>query len=1046
MPTLWQIELLGTLRATGDSGSVTRFRTQKAAWLLAFLAHQSNHTHSRDSLIERLWPESTLDSGRNNLSISLNSLRRLLEPPGISSGSVLIADRTYVRLNPDSIVTDVAQFEERLHEAERAYGTAAEEALLVLAADRYGGPLLPGHYDTWATTERERLANLYLGVLRRLIKHGAAARDWERALNYAWRAVQADPLGEEFHRSLMRLYVAVGRPTAALQQYDELQSQLRSALNAAPASATRELAARIAAELGTDRLTVPRPAQTLDQESGPQRTEPSRPSALTDFATQSADVPGSITRFFGRETEIEEVLKALAPDAADGPHLVTVTGAGGLGKTRLALEAAHRLNALYANPIRFVPLAEVNRPDRLYSVLRDALNLPRAPSADPLVQIASALAGQSTLIVLDNFEQLVPAATPLIAELLRAAPTLRLLVTSRRLLGLQGEKEFALPPLPTPNAAGTPERLLEFPSVQLFVDRAQARQTGFQITRKNAPALATLCHRLEGVPLAIEIAASWAQMLSPDQMLSQLDRRFEFLVSQNTNVPLRHQTLRAVIDSSFGMMEPALKALFTNLSVFRGGFNLTAVCAIWGLPERDALDQLAQLRSRSLITCDSVDLASSAEMRYRMLESLREYAAEQPSPVGRDELARKHALYYLEYAERARGHLNGREPAPWLDALEIEHDNLRAALAYYAGTPEGVIPGLRLAAALGPFWKIRGHRVEGLAHLDAALARVGADATDCETRQILYDACCATGHLLQGAGEYERAHGVYSRALDIARRLERPQDEANSLKLLGNIAYSRRHIAEAEALYTASLTLYRRLNRTHAVAHLLDSLGSCALALGDAFRALELHAEALPIMREAGDRLALVITLSNLGNAAQELKQFDLARSMLEESLDISRALGSRESIAFALRNLAFVAIGQGDAQSAERLLAESLAIFRELRLQTSLSELLVAFAQCADLRNDGARTVRLIAAADALSTRLGVLIGDVERQEHDRLMAVAHLALGPSAVDAARMQGRLMTADQACDFALNYGERAEKSETDPNTAHSIHRSEILKN
>ncbi len=627
-----RIELLGGLSVRQGDRVITRFRMQKIGGLLAYLAYYADRPHPREMLIELLWPECDLDAGRNRLSMSLSSLRNQLEPPGVPAGTVIQADQISVQLNPAAITTGVADFEAARRAAAQAGSAAERVQALTRAAELYRGPLLPGHYEEWALSEQQRLAEASLQVLRELAADLERLGDLPRALETARAAVSADPLREESHRELMRLCAAAGEPEAALRQYRELERILAGELGSSPAPATRLISQQIALGRGDEQAERARA-----QQGGRRAVKHKAPAGVRDARLThpppppplASRLPLQLNRFFGRHAELERLTEMLAPGepsaGGDGaseqvgpvpqhrtPHtenrLVTLTGPGGTGKTRLALEATGRLVEAFQGAVWFVPLGEVSDARRLPDAILEALRISRAASTESLDQAIAALSQRPTLQVLDNLEHLLDGgAAALVQDLLQQAPGLAVLSTSRQSLDLPGERESPVAPLPVPSIGEglEPAALAGNESVQLFVDRAQAVRPDFQVTRRNAAAIAELCDRLEGIPLAIELAAARSQVLTPARMLSQIlpspargregggvARRLDLLIGRRRGVAERHRTLRAALDWSYHLLSPELRHFFARLSVFRGGWTLEAAEAI----ADDPLTRVPRLR------------------------------------------------------------------------------------------------------------------------------------------------------------------------------------------------------------------------------------------------------------------------------------------------------------------------------------------------------------------------------------------------------------------------------------------------------------------
>ncbi|MES2459243.1 MAG: BTAD domain-containing putative transcriptional regulator, partial [Armatimonadota bacterium] len=692
MTTVWRVCLLGGLRAERDAEVVARFRSQKIGALLAYLALFPRRPHTREELADLLWPDSEPETARTNLRTALSSLRRQLEPPGIPAGTVLVSSGSGdISLNPSLIETDVAQFEEVIKRATRP-ALPRDEYLRLLeeAVSLYGGPLLPGVYETWATTERDRLASAYLDALRRLVAHHEQAGNPEIALGFARRSVTADPLAEDAHADVIRLLQAVGDRAGARRQFDELSRLLEEQFGGEPAPETRAL---LAAKPAPRLTTAPSPVP----DAKPRTTTVDEPIGHSGLKTLTGtrqplsppaaplNLPLTLTRFFGREQELAELRARLSPQGTSGSggtRLVTLTGPGGSGKTRLAVETARGLGADFPGGIWFVPLADLREAEHIGGALADALGLPRAQTTSPLQQAIEALAQKTSadrpvLLVLDNFEQLVGEGGADVAhELLAGVPSLSCLVTSRQRLLIDGEQEFALAPLPAPFETGktiwtgdtsAPEGLLAFPCVQLFVDRARAARPDFQLSSRNADSIANLCSKLEGVPLAIELAAAWSQTLTPSQMRERLDQRFDLLVTRRRDALGRHRSLRAAVEWGWDLLAPEARDFFAQLSVFRGGWTLEAAEAVTGRP--DALMLLTLLRDHSFVLTEE-EQEDIGQMRFRMLETLREFADEQVASVAdQSTLDVRHYEYFLQLAEQAEPQLHGPEQALWLRRL-----------------------------------------------------------------------------------------------------------------------------------------------------------------------------------------------------------------------------------------------------------------------------------------------------------------------------------------------------------------------------------------
>lgn len=1159
-----RIELLGGLRAQQGERSIARFRSQKVGALLAYLAYHRDRSHSRETLIEVLWPEYDLDAGRNNLSVTLSSLRHYLEPPGVPAGAVIVADRSSVGLNPVTVSTDVADFLAGLRAAEQADSPADRALSLADAAELYRGPLLAGYYEEWIGPEQQHLAERYFQALGQLAGHFERGGDFDRALDYAARSVSADPLREEAHAELVRLYAAAGQPAQALRQYRELVRILKAEFDSLPSAATRVLGQKVHLQaesvggegekrkekVGRPRapascrtpdhpntrhsppstlhspLTAPLPTGTvtflltdiegstelwqragdafrvalethhaqlrrefgrhggheckeagdgfivafhqvadalacavacqraLDEQPWPEAVGPLRvrmalhtgdvelkdgeyhglmlhhaarllvaghggqilcsevtammarshlpPGVRTaelgvyrlrdlpepthlfqvDYPAMqrqefprlraesgySSNLPLQVTRFFGRVEELAHLTAILRSAEAENEaavgsaqsrpsiindqpstRLVTLTGPGGTGKTRLALEAARRLVEPLDGAVWFIPLADLSDADRMAEVIRDGLRLPRLPNVDPLEQVVEALCRQPSLLVLDNLEQLLPGGATVIHELRQRIPHLICLVTSRQRLDLEAEQELPVPALPTPAGASwaqSREALVRWESVQLFVDRAQIVRPDFQVTPSNAAAVAELCERLEGMPLAIELAAARAQVLTPAQMVSQLERRFDLLVSRRRDLVERHRTLRGTIDWSYGLLALELQRFFACLSVFRGGWTLEAAEAVCAESPTPALDALAQLQECSLIRSEE----APGGMRFGMLESLREYGREILKTSNELEaVERRHTEYFLRLAEESESGLRGHKQSDWLAQMDQELDNLRAALETCDRSSDSAEGGLRLAAALHLFWDIRAHHSEGRQRLQRALALPGAiHRTVWRARALT-----AAAMLAADQNDWATVSALSGESLAILRELGETSGMAAALLPLGWAAQNQSDLDGAGRLFDQSLALYRDAGDRWGVAFALHWLGGLARLRGDSAAARAFYEESLRIAREIGDRRALAFTLVGLADLTHHDGDLPLARKLYEESQLLGSEIGDRWSVMFSASGLGEAALRDGDLGSARSFHEEALEIARTIGRKSSMSESLYALGQIARLEKN---------------------------------------------------------------------------------------------
>jgi predicted ATPase len=731
--------------------------------------------------------------------------------------------------------------------------------------------------------------------------------------------------------------------------------------------------------------------------------------------TRSISLPVSRTRFVGREKEVAAAKELLQRQDV---RLVTVTGPGGIGKTRLAVEVASGLIERFPGGIHFVPLSPLSDPDLVASVIVQTLGIREAGGQSPLEILKENLQDslrEPRLLLLDNFEHLVQAA-PTVAELLVMGPNLKILVTSRAALHVYGEHEFPVPPLALPDPRSMPsvEVLSQYPAVALFVQRAVAAKPDFELNRENAPAVTEICARLDGLPLAIELAAARVKVLSPSSMLTRLASRLQLLTGGARDLPLRQQTLRAAMDWSYDLLNAAEQKLFRRLSVFVGGCNLEgveAVCDTKGDLDLDLLDGMASMVDKSLV--QQVEQAKG-ESRFVMLETIREYALEKLEVSGEEALTKRaHAAYCLVLAEEATEE-SGAEGAEWLERFAFEHDNFRAALEWLTETGDAEW-GLRLGAALFHFWETRDYLTEGRARLDKLLKLAGAAAATKVRARALF----AAGVLAGGQGDYASADALVGESLDITRELHDKQGVAVSLNALAVLAKGRGDVAVAHSLLEESLAGWRELGDLKAVARSLSNLANVVTLQGDYARARSLYAECLSIFQGLGDRTGVAWSLNHQGDVARDQGDTLAARTLYERSLAIFRELGDSWGIAGALADLGTLAREQQNCPEAHTLYRESLRVFQKLDHKRGIARLLECFACLAAAQFRAERSLRLAGAAAALRQNIGAPLTPAEQRKLDAILDPARKALTNTACTTAWLEGWALPVEKAIEEVL---------------------------
>jgi predicted ATPase len=797
------------------------------------------------------------------------------------------------------------------------------------------------------------------------------------------------------------------------------------------------LLTRAAQQLARERLPAGATLRDLGEHSLRDLLEPERvfqvlhpdlPASFPPLKTldrHPTNLPVQPTPLVGRAAELAAVRDLICRERT---RLVTLTGPGGTGKTRLALQIAADLVEAFADGVFFVDLAPVADSALVVPTIAATLGLRETGGRSMREVLFDHLAAKHLLLLLDNLEHLL-AAAPAIADLLAGCATVTILATSREPLRLRGEREYLVPPLAVPDRAHLPplSELGQVETVALFVERTRAVRPDFALTIANARAVAEICARLDGLPLAIELAAARTRILEPGQLLARLDNRLQVLTGGARDLPARQRTLRAAIFWSYDLLTGEEQILFRRLSVFAGGFTLEAAECVGGQTDRridgngdislSVFDGVASLVDKSLLrrATDPGD-----EVRFGMLETLREFGLARLEEAGETEATRRaHAVWCLSLVEAAEPALRGPDQRSWLERLETEHDNLRAALAWSAAEPE---LGLKLAGRLWPFWRSRGHLREGQRWLEQLLA-TGAEVIGTDRARALNGA----GSLAFTLGDYARAATWFAENLALRRQLGDKGGTAQALNNLGVIARDRGDHERARVLFEESLALRRELGDRAKFAVPLDNLGMQALNSGDYARAAALLEEALALRREAGDAFAIAESLTHLGIVAS--KQGDNARAaaLFQETLDLRRSLGDKGGAAQSLNNLGLIAAASGDHARAAVLYAESLTLRRELAIRPGVQNSLERLAHCAAALQLAEQAVRLFAAAESCNDALGSapdLAGSLD--DGRVLLAGLRSQLGDATFETAWSAGRALGWDDAVAFALEVAHEIE--------------------
>src|SRR5215203_5762653 len=726
------------------------------------------------------------------------------------------------------------------------------------------------------------------------------------------------------------------------------------------------------------------------------------------------NLPAQPTPLVGREREVAQVCERLRSPAV---RLLTLTGPGGTGKTRLGLQAVAELIDEFEGGTFFVPLAPITDPALVAPTIARAPGLTETGDQTLEELLRDYLRDKQTLLLLDNFEQVLGAA-PLVTELLSAAPNLKVLTTSRIVLRLYGEYEFAVPPLevPDPKRPQPLEQVTQYDAVRLFIERARAAKADFTVTSHNAPEVAEICARLDGLPLAIELAAARTKLLPPRAMLDRLGDRLKLLTGGARNLPQRQRTLRGAIEWSYELLDAGEKILFGRLGVFSGGATLEGIEAVCDAPGDlpvDVLDGASLLLDKSLLR--QVEGAAD-EPRFVMLETIHEFASERLEDSSDAEAARHaHAEYFLALAEEAEPMLWGAEDAAWLDRLEEEHDNMRAALSWAIEHEEAKL-ALRLGGALRWFWYMEGYYGEGRRWLEAVLGKDQGAAAEARARALE-----GVGWLASGQGDLDRAQAAADEGLKLSTEAGLGDVVAADFQdVLGEaVARQRGNYEWAAELLEESLALHREARDTRGVAWSLGNLANASGDRGDHERAKELYEEGLALSRELGGAELLGAYLISLGYVFLLEGDLERAIALNEEAVALYRKRGHRGRLQAALDNLGWAALVRGDHQRAEALHEESLMLCKELGDKLIGSESIEGLACAAAAKGEAERAARLFGAAEALREAEGYRQTPRERSLREPYLTTARSRVGEAAWASAWEEGRSMAFEDVITYAL---------------------------
>jgi predicted ATPase/DNA-binding SARP family transcriptional activator len=1011
--------MFGTLRATRDDQTITRFRTRRVAILLAHLAFYLGRERTREELGEMLWPDQPDEAIRRNLRQALFSLRQTLEPPPLPKGSILSVQQSGVRFEPTTVQTDVAEFSGLVERARKSSEPDEQVSFLKKAVSLYRGELLPGFHDEWVLRERLRLEDLFLSCLRRLIQVSKRESQDEEAIAYLHLALRHEPLHEDWHTDLMARYLRSGRPKSALKQFDELNELLSTHLGCEPSAESRALADRALRESGPEVADL----KTSLKSDDPLVENPLDKRTPTE---RTVRLPLQVTRFYGRRKEIDQVKQSILtrPEA-----ITTLLGPAGTGKTRLSVEVARSIAESEGWSVWFVSLAELSKGSMVIDAIVDSMRARRIGASNPYEQIREAVVPHSSLLILDNLEHILEEAQPVISELVSEIPDLKILITSRQAVKLASETVFPIEPLPVPNSPGdlatsTREdlaRISEYPSIQLFVDRSQALRPDVQLTPTNARTVAKICARLEGVPLAIELAAGLSGAFSPGQMLRHLERRLTALASRRRDASPRHRSLRAAIDYSYDSLGEDRQRLFSALSVFRGGFNVDSARKVCfggdvptsfdeGDPDERCLSLILDLQERSLLMADSG--SETLEPRFRMLESFRQYGEEQLSEEDQRALRALHATYFLTNFAPPGPETSSEARTQHHYRVEAEYENFMAALDFLLQT-RALESCIQLLGHLSFTWLNRGPTVAERSFI-RQLANEAENSRPSPGLHVQLLRMLGTTYIR--SSEYMAAYETCERALAIAIEAGDRSLEAVCYSAMATCAGFAGLMDRCLELNEQALALLQE-NDLWLQERVLLGIGAVYWSRADPKKAEEYYLQARKVSEKMRGGEPDALLLVNLARVSLDQDRFDEAVSLVGDALRISRRLHDGYTVSQCLALMARYHWLKGNLGAALTASMEALDAGRNTAFEFLTLHGVRVHALILMDAGDAETALTLLASTSSIAK----MHRRFDDSEYAAALDKAKSKLGADQFERAWAQGLTMSADQALLLAFEH-------------------------
>lgn len=935
----FRIRLLGRFQIQQGAKPI-QLPTRKAESLLAYLLLHPT-SHGREKLAALFWGDSSETEARNSLRNALAVLNKKIGP------HVLIIDRQSVSMNPEfPLWVDIREFETQ------AAGFLSDPVLQPhqVTTALYQDDLLSDFYDEWILPLREHYRSLFIKTLLQVTQVLRSQSEYEKAIETAHKLLMFDSANERAHQHLMFCHAALGNRSAALKQYEACQRLLLEELGVEPAAETTVL------------------YEWIRQAS----------AEINPLGARITNLPIPVTNFIGRKRELNEIRQRLS-----STRLLTLTGPGGSGKTRLAIQIGTDLLDFFKDGVWWVDLAALTEKTLIPDSIAKSLGVIETAGESLNDTLVSFLGSKHLLLLLDNCEHLLESCAHIAGFLIEKCDRLAILATSRESLNVKGEHIWRVPTmsLPDPQHLSLTDLLQDYEGIRLFVDRARAVHPEFNLTEQNASFVTQICSRLDGIPLAIELAAARTKVIAPEEIAARLDDRFQLLTSGPRTVPPRHQTLQAVMDWSYALLSENEQKLFRSLAVFSGSWSLQAaetVCSASGHLEKiEVLNLLSNLVDKSLVTCET---DQNGRSRYRMLETVRQYAFDTLVRSGElNEIQNHHLHYYLMLVEAAQPHLGffltDSETVSWLRVFAPEHDNLRAALRFCESNPIHAEAGLRIAGNLHWYCLVHNHLSEGRTWIEKILFN-----KEVVSKTVQAQAYLTVGFLACWQGDFPAAHPNLQ----------------------------------------TSLEKFEELNDRSGAAFSLHGLGFAANGLGEHIEAGRCFERCLQTAREIDDKWLISIALHFIAIGTSFQGRHELARSQFEESIRFMKeGHGTAQGIAFSEFHLGRIARIHGDFVSAQTHLAEGLNLFVRIGDRRGIGYSLFGFACLAQVQEDPDRAARLFGAVDAIRENLGSLLESVLHVEYEQTRETAQAVLGKERFHAAWSAGHGIPLDHAIQFAL---------------------------